>query len=146
MNTGSFSKDERLKKEPDEKPTPYLEGTPLEAPAGVGTHLNYDQDWKNDDKNYEEPTFVNSKPSWNLSNGYGLLGWLSRWRNRDATTSSQQGACVNETQEMQSFAQRSFQRVIGGGIQKKENTSVREQEARVCPSQEKCTQPKSKIF
>lgn len=72
---------------------------------------------------------------------------MRKWlKGDDATTSSQQGARENQTQEMQSFGLGIFQRVTGGGTQKWENTSDREQEARTGPSQGKTTKPKSKIF
>ena len=48
---------------------------------------------------------------------------------------------MNKTQEVRSFGAGIFQRVTGGGTQKKENISDRKQEARTGPSQ-----PKSEIL
>ena len=80
----------------------------------------------------------NSKPSWNFSNGYDFLKGTRKWlKGDDVTTSSQQGACLNETQEVGSFGEGIFQGVSGGGIQKRENINDRKQETRTGPSQAK---------
>ena len=50
MNIGPFSKDESPKKEPDEKLTPYMEGTSSEAPTVSRTSLDNEIDQKDDGK------------------------------------------------------------------------------------------------
>jgi len=51
MNIGRFSKDEQLKKEPDERLTPSVEVTSSEAPTVSGTNLDNEVDQKDDGKN-----------------------------------------------------------------------------------------------
>ncbi|XP_078354175.1 uncharacterized protein LOC144638793 isoform X1 [Oculina patagonica] len=138
---GPCSKDESPKKELSKKASSSLEGTSVEVPSEVGTCLG-DTTHKKEDENFEEPSIANSKPSWNLSNGYGLLEWLSKWRNRDATIPKQQGTCVDGTQENPSFTRSISQRVTKGGTQKSEDTATREQEAKAHPSQEKTAKKK----
>ena len=61
-----------------------------------------------------------------------------KWLKGDAvTTSSQQGACVNKTQEVPSFRERSYQGVTGGGTQDSENINDRKDDAKTGPSQAK---------
>lgn len=112
MYTGPCSKDGGSKKEPDEKSTPAMNVMPFEVPAEVETQLDNDVDRK-DDKNYEEPAIVNSKPTLNLSPGV-----FRQWRRRRkgvAATSTQQGACVNEAHKKRSFRQSTRGEKIGVG-------------------------------
>lgn len=68
-STGPCSKDGAPKRKLSEKSNSSLKGTSFEVPSEVGTQLNVDKS-DNDDKNYEEPSIVRSKPGWNFSNGY----------------------------------------------------------------------------
>jgi len=135
MYSGPYSKDGGEHKQPDVKSSPSKNVTTFEVPAEVKAQLDNDLDLE-DDKNYEEPTIVNSKPTLNLPS----VMFRPPRKRRKAAASTQEGACVKETSKTQSIFQ------IRGGTQSKENTSEREQEARGCLSQEKCTQLKSKIF
>lgn len=123
------------------------EGTSFEIPTMFPLDVEAQSDNAvdkkgNDEGNCKESSIVNSKPGWNFSNGYGLLGWLNKWRKGKDTKCRQQEACVGEAQENQSFTL--FRRVIGGKTKTSENTSTREQEAKAYPSQGKTTKPKSK--
>ena len=144
LYTGPPSKDGELKEEPGRISSSSLEGTSVEVPSEVGTHLGDNAD-KFDDKDYAEPSIAKPmpKPSWSLSDGYGFLEWLSKWRNRDSSTSRQQGACVDVLQEYQSVTGR----LAEGTNQKSEDTTTtREQEGKAYPGQEKTAKKKSKII
>ena len=141
MYTGPPSKDGELKEELGKISSSSFEGTSVEVPSEVGTHLGDNAD-KLDDKDYADPSIAKPipKPSWSLSDGYGLLEWLSTWRNRDASTSRWQGACVDVLQENQSFTGR----LTEGKTRKSEDTTTtREQEGKAYPSQEKTAKKKS---
>ena len=135
MYSGPYSKDGEENKQPDVKLSPSKNVTSFEVPAEVKAQLDNDLDL-DDDKNYEEPTIVNSISTLNLP----LVMFRPTRKRRKAEASTQGGACVKDTSEIHSIFQ------IGDGTQNKENTSEREQKARACLSQEKCTQLKSKIF
>lgn len=137
MCAGPCSKDGGSNKEPDVKSTPSM--TSCEASAEVETQSDNDLDLA-DNKNYEEPAIFHSKPTLNLPPGMFRL--RRKRRKGDATTSTLQGACV--IQKVRQFP--IFGQEIGGGTQKRENTSERDQEARACLGQEKCIQLKSKII
>lgn len=138
MCAGPCSKDGGSNKEPDVKSTPAMNVTSCEAYAEVETQPDNDLDLE-DDKNYEEPAIVNSKPTLKLHPG--MFRQLRKWREGDAATPTLQGACVKKVCEIRVFGQQ-----IGDGTQKRENTSERDQEARACLGQEKCIQLKSKII
>ena len=135
MYSGPYSKDGEENKQPDVKLSPSKNVTSFEVPAEVKAQLDNDLDL-DDDKNYEEPTIVNSISTLNVP----LVMFRPTRKRRKAEASTQGGACVKYTSEIHSIFQ------IGDGTQNKENTSEREQKARACLSQEKCTQLKSKIF
>lgn len=92
--------------------------------------------------NYEESSFVHSKPSWNLSNRDGFRGCLRKRRKCMATTSRQQKTCVDKTQEKQSFTQRIIPSVTTGETLKEDSTK---EHAKGLPRQGKTAKPKSKI-
>ena len=61
-----------------------------------------------------------------------------KWLKGDAvTTSSQRGACVNETQEVPSFGERNYQGLTGGGVQNRENINDRKEDSTTGPSHAK---------
>jgi len=135
MYSGLYSKNGEEHKQPDVESSPSKNVTLFEVPAEVKAQLDNDLDLDHD-KNYEEPTIVNSKPTLSLPS----VMFRPPRKRRKAAASTQEGACVKDTSKTHSIFQ------IRGGTQSKENTSEREQEARTCLSQEKCTQLKSKIF
>lgn len=137
MYSGPYSKDGGKHNQPAVKSSPSKNVTSFEVPAEVKAQLDNDLDL-DDDKNFEEPTIVNSKPTLNLPSV--MLRPPRKQRKAAAAASTQEGACVKETSKTHSIFQ------IRGVTQNKENTSEREQESRGCLSQEKCTQLKSKIF
>ena len=77
----------------------------------------------------------NSKPSWNLSNGYDFLKGTRkkrRWlEGDDVTIPTHQW---DETQKVRSFVEGIFQGSNGGGTQKIGNIHDRKQEKRTGPS------------
>ena len=141
MYTGLCSKDETPKRKLSENSNSSLECTSFEVPDEVETQLDDDVEKKNDveeDENYEEPSdIVNIQPSWNVE-------WpRNHWAH--ATTSRQQGAYVNETQEKESFTQSIVQGAAGVEYQTSEgDTSIREQEGNEHASEEKTVKLKSK--
>jgi len=136
MYSGLNSKNGEEHKQPDVESSPSKNVTSFEVPAEVKAQLDNDLDLE-DDKNYEEPSTVNSKPTLNLPS----VMFRPPRKRRKAAASTQEGACVKDTSKTHSIFQ-----IRGGTPVKLENTSEREQEARTCLSQEKCTQLKSKIF
>ena len=95
-------------------------------------------EFENSKSHFRQFSTCISKPSWNSSNGYDFLKGTRKWlKGDDLTTFIQQGACVNETQEVPSFRKQIFQRLTGSGTQDRENIDVKKKDSTTGPSQTK---------